>query len=277
MIKIKTLEGLSLEQLLVVFNEAFAEYFVPVHLSQAQLAFKLRVDQVDLAYSVGAFANGQLVGFIWHGIALHQGQNTAYNAGTGVVPAFRGQGITQQLYQYALPILRAAGIQYSVLEVIKENSIAQKIYQNIGFQNLRLVHCYQQKKPLIDLAPSRVQQRQDDFISLVPEDDRTPTWQNSPHAIAQYQANAVQFLVQEQGEWVASLIVYKQTGRILQLYVQPQHRQKGIGSLLLGRAAQFFPGLSAINVDAARKDLTGFLEHLGFECILQQYEMGFDL
>ena len=274
MIKIKTLNELSLEVLLAAFNDAFAEYFVPINLSKVQLALKLRVDQVDLSYSVGAFENGQLVAFILHGVALHQGQYTAYNAGTGVVPTFRGQGITKQLYQFALPLLHTAGIRYMLLEVIKENNIAHKIYQQIGFQTLRLVNCYQQKKPLLDTAPNRVQHHQDKLIDLVPNDDGTATWQNSPHAIAQYQGDAVQFLVQEQGVWLASLIVYKQTGRILQLYVQPEYRQKGIGSLLLGRAAQFFPGLSVINVDATRKDLTSFFEHLGFECTLQQYEMG---
>ncbi|MFK7798562.1 MAG: GNAT family N-acetyltransferase [Aureispira sp.] len=274
MIKIQTLAELSLEELLAAFNEAFAEYFVPVQLSKKQLAFKIRVDQVNLAYSVGAFENGQLVGFILHGIAMHQGQYTAYNAGTGVVPAFRGQGITKQLYQYALPLLRKARIRYSVLEVIKENRIAQNIYQNIGFQTLRLVNCYQQRKPLLDNAPNRVHQGQGKLVALVPHKDPPPTWQNSPPAIAQYQADAIQFLVQEQGQWIASLIIYKQTGRILQLYVQSEYRRKGIGRLLLGRAAQFFPDLSIINVDASRKDLTGFFEHLGFECTLQQYEMG---
>lgn len=272
MIKIQTLAELSLEQLLAAFNEAFAEYFVPIQLSKKQLAFKLRVDQVDLAYSVGAFENGQLVGFILHGMPEKRGQYTAYNAGTGVIPAFRGQGITKQLYQYALPLLRKARIRYSLLEVIKENSIALKIYQNIGFQTLRLVNCYQQKKPLIDGAPTRVRQR-DDLVNLVPIEDATPTWQNRPQAIRQYRDDLVQFLIYEDGGWAGSLIVYKKTGRMLQLYVEPKHRRKGIGSLLLGRAAQFFPGLSIINVDAGRKDLTGFFEHLGFECTLQQYEM----
>ncbi|MGH1337951.1 MAG: GNAT family N-acetyltransferase [Aureispira sp.] len=274
--EIKTLQGIATEELLTVFNAAFAQYFIPIQLTLQQFSFKLKVDHVVLEFSVGAFEQGRLVGFILHGLAPHQGQLTVYNAGTGVLEVFRGQQLTKKMYQYILPILRTTGVDYSILEVIKENIPAQKVYEQVGFKRLRLLDCYQQNAPIPDTAPNRVQQRTGDHCWLLPQyiQDKTPTWQNSFHAINCYQDSIIQFLVEEQGALIASLIVYKTTGRILQLYVEPAHRRKGIGRLLIGRAAAFFPGLSMINVEHARMDFKAFLEKLGFECTLQQYEMG---
>ena len=73
----------------------------------------------------------------------------------------------------------------------------------------------------------------------------------------------MQFSVQAQGKIIGAIVLYKKSGRILHLYVQPEHRRKGIGKLLLGRAAAFFAGLSCINVDASRKDLCSFFAALG--------------
>lgn len=266
----------SIEELLEAFNAAFEGYFVPLQLSVEQLAFKLQVDEVALEYSVGAFDKGKLVGFILHGIAEHQGKLTAYNAGTGVIKAHRGQQLTNQLYEYILPILKSIGLHYSILEVIQENKAAVKIYQQVGFQILRGLTCYQQQQAIPDTAPARVQQRTGENLWLLPHylTDTTPTWQMAFHSIQHYQEQLLQFIIVEQGQLLASLMVYQKTGRILQLYVEPTHRRKGLGSLLLGRAASFVTGLSIINVEETRTDLNAFLKHLGFEKTLKQYEMG---
>lgn len=273
---IKTLIEVSVEELLEAFNAAFEDYFIPLQLSVEQLAFKLQVDEVALEYSVGVFDKDKLVGFILHGIAEHQGKLTAYNAGTGVIKAYRGQQLTSQLYEYILPLLQSIGLQYSILEVIQENKAALQVYQQIGFQILRGLNCYQQQKAIPDTAPARVQQRTGENLWVLPHylTDTTPTWQMAFHSIQHYKEQLLQFIVVEQGQLLASLMVYQKTGRILQLYVEPTHRRKGLGSLLLGRAASFVTGLSIINVEETRTDLNAFLNHLGFEKTLKQYEMG---
>lgn len=275
LMQLKILQNTPLPDILSAFNSAFANYFIPLEFTLEQLALKVQVDHIHWEYSVGAFDKGQLVGFILQGIGEHQGRWTAYNAGTGVLPAYRGQQLTQQLYQFAQPLLQQAGINYARLEVIKENKIAQTVYRKIGFEQLRLLNCYQQQKPLADSAPSRVQQSNGPLWQPPKTaTDPTPTWQYAWHSIERYQQKVVQFSVQEQGKIIGAVVLYKNSGRILHLYIQPKHRRKGIGSLLLGRAAAFFAGLSCINVDASREDLSSFFTALGFENTLQQYEMG---
>ena len=69
------------------------------------------------------------------GIDNREGVPTAYNAGTGIIPAFRGQGIVGEMYEMLLPRLKAMGIRQSILEVICQNERAIKAYEKAGFQH----------------------------------------------------------------------------------------------------------------------------------------------
>jgi ribosomal protein S18 acetylase RimI-like enzyme len=141
--QLRTLQHTPLSTIVDAFNKAFERYFVPIEMTEEQLAFKMKVDRTSLRYSVGAFEAEALVGFILHGVARHRGQVSAYNAGTGVLESHRGQQLAQKMYGYALPLLRKAGIGYTLLEVIKENIRAQKPYKKIGFERLRTVNSYE--------------------------------------------------------------------------------------------------------------------------------------
>lgn len=90
-IEFRTLRGVDENELLRVFNQSFADYFVTVQLTFDQLRQKIKADHVDLDLSVGAFADNTLVGFIHHAFNCIDGVNTVYNGGTGVFPAFRCQ------------------------------------------------------------------------------------------------------------------------------------------------------------------------------------------
>ena len=138
MITIRPLTGQSVATLTQTFNEAFSDYDVPLQITEAQLADKLMADQIDLTLSPGAFDQDRLVGFIWHGIE----GDLAWNGGTGVVPSYRGQRITDQLYAFILPHLRAAGIKKTVLEVLQNNHPAVHIYQKNGFVVQRELDCF---------------------------------------------------------------------------------------------------------------------------------------
>ena len=51
---------------------------------------------------------------------------------TGVLPEFRGKGLTAGMYERIMPRLKAASIKSQTLEVICENTTAIKVYQGIG-------------------------------------------------------------------------------------------------------------------------------------------------
>jgi hypothetical protein len=59
-----------------------------------------------LEFSAGLFDEHQLVGFIFTGIDKVDEQKIAYNAGTGIIPLYRGKNLTSKMYQYIFEILK---------------------------------------------------------------------------------------------------------------------------------------------------------------------------
>ncbi|HEY0547427.1 MAG TPA: hypothetical protein VGC91_18750 [Pyrinomonadaceae bacterium] len=53
---------LSLNELAVAFNEAFAGYFYPMQLDGLKLARRVRLEQLDLHHSLVAHDGGEFVG-----------------------------------------------------------------------------------------------------------------------------------------------------------------------------------------------------------------------
>src|SRR5690242_10529094 len=120
----RTLAGLPVPEILNVFNEAFSDYIVPLQLSENQFLQKIKAENIKPELSVGAFVNKKLVGLILTGVSEKGPLRKAYNAGTGVIPSFRGQQITQQLYIFLVPLLKDQGIREHQLEVLQNNTAA---------------------------------------------------------------------------------------------------------------------------------------------------------
>ena len=92
--EIRTRESASIEMIHDAFTRAFSDYLVPMKLSALQLAELHRRRGVRLDLSVGAFENDELVGFTFNGLDEWSGATTGYDAGTGVAPSARGQGLS---------------------------------------------------------------------------------------------------------------------------------------------------------------------------------------
>ena len=96
-----------------------------------------------------------MVGYTLNGFGLWNGKQTAYDAGTGVIPGFRNQGIGKNMFEFLLPKLREIGIEQMLLEVIEKNENALKLYQNLGFENSRKLAFFEQSEHLI-LKPNEI-------------------------------------------------------------------------------------------------------------------------
>jgi len=127
MIILKTLEKITTEKLLEVFNLSFSDCVVPFCLTKEQLEDKIKSDSIKLEFSVGAFEDDQLIAFILHGYDTIDNLKIVYNAGTGVIPAKRGNKLTAKLYDYILPFLHENDIDKLLLEVISTNEPAIKL------------------------------------------------------------------------------------------------------------------------------------------------------
>ncbi|MEL7221822.1 MAG: GNAT family N-acetyltransferase, partial [Bacteroidota bacterium] len=132
--KIRNLSTTSIELLTQVFNTAFKIYYVPINFTIEGMRFRIQRGRIDLRLSVGAFEDNELVAFMLSGVDNWQGQPTIYNAGTGVIPTFRGQQLVDQMYEWAIPLWREEGYTQATLEVIVENERAIRAYRRVGMQ-----------------------------------------------------------------------------------------------------------------------------------------------
>ncbi|WP_347157738.1 GNAT family N-acetyltransferase [Pontibacter chitinilyticus] len=272
----------QLPQLHQTFIAAFADYVVPIQLSWEQFQAKVTREGITPSFCVAAFAGEQMVGFILTGLGEWQGKPTAYNAGTGVIPAFRGQHITQQLYQFLLPKLRESGVEQCLLEVIQENAPALKSYQHTGFHITRSLDCFRGLKNelLFQVPPPEaitiVEAAIPDWQAYAALQEVLPTWQNAPQAIKRSIDTTLILEAQTTGqELVGYAVLYPKNGAIAQLAVAEAYRRLGIGTALLRAMSSRTeaPALLLINVDAVAHDTISFLERRLFRTILKQYEM----
>ncbi len=274
---IQTIPNIAPDILLETFNEAFAEYFVPVQVTASQMRDKMLNDAIDLSISVGAFDQGRLVGFILHGSGMVDGLKTVYNAGTGVLPSHRGQGLTRKMYEFVIPELKKLGYKLSVLEAITENAPAIRVYESVGFERTRAVHCFRGN---IHQQPGREGDWKITSIEL-PENevvqrwwDWQPTWQNS-WAAACRTVDQFKSLGAFRGEQLIGYVSYHpDKGRIQQIAVQPQFRRQGVATSLVGQVSRDCTvPMSVINIDEKAQADLGFFLSVGMEELLGQFEM----
>lgn len=280
MLHFKNLKNSSVAILLDVFNASFADYLVPLQLNHKQLEHKLAGDSVDLELSVGAFSGTELVGFILHGINNYKNTLAVYNAGTGVRPAFRGQKLTAAMYQFILPELKARGITTAVLEVIDKNIPAIKSYEAVGYSVQRELLCFRG-------VPEQKKLEHTAFVELIDKPDWEllqtfwdwePSWQNAVTALRNIGSAHRTIGIYEANRVVAYANYNPQNNRIAQFAVDKAYRGRGL-------AAQLFqyiciePGSSCtlINIDAGADATREFLQALGLQPFITQYEMTMNL
>jgi len=276
MTRLQTLENSSIEELLEAFNLSFSDYVVPFCLTKQQLEDKIKSDGIKLELSAGAFEDNQLIAFVLHGYDVVGNLKVAYNAGTGVIPAKRGNKLTARLYEYVLPILHNNAIDKVLLEVITTNQPAIATYEGIGFKVIREFNCF---KGAINVAATR-----EDFEirALDAYDwhmlhsfwDVKPSWQNSITAVEKLKPVTISIGLYENEKLSGYAIFNPATRRIHQLSVDKDHRKRGAGKQLLGYiAAHYGKDFSAINVDEASKDTLAFMTGTGMHTYIKQYEM----
>ncbi len=271
----RTLRGIDENELLRAFNESFANYFVTVQLTLQDLREMISADHIDLELSAGAFADNKLVGFILHAFDCIDGKNTAYNAGTGVIPDQRGKGITKQMYDFILPALQERKIDVVQLEVIAQNAPAIKIYESIGFTAERRLPCYRGK--ITAQANSEVtinELSHYDWPLLRSFWNFSPTWQNSVLVLNELKSTNKLFGAFLAEELVGYLVYNPHSKRIQQFAVHPDFRRRKVASTLFAHVStKQEEAFKVINVDGGDEGVNAFLRRVGMEGYVEQVGM----
>ena len=272
--EIRTLENTSPAEITTCFNAAFAGYFVPITATEEALKNRWRSSRVNLNLSVGAFENGKLVSFIFTGIDNWQGKKTAYNAGTGVLPEFRGRKLVSELYDFAFPLFRKNNIEQCTLEVITENAKAIKAYQNVGFQIARTLHCYKG-----EIKPAETENTFDHKIPTVFDLEELTalqpfsfSWDNCNASIAANPEVYECHQLLENGHLKAYALLNPANSYLAQIGYDKTAAET-YGLALLREISKTNPALRINNVAAEAPETIHLLTSAGLENHVSQYEM----
>ncbi len=276
---IKTLQNITISEIVKVFNQSFADYLLPFQLSEENFKTKLKAENIALHNSAGAFVGNAFVGFILIGVDEINGNLLAYNAGTGVIPYYRGNNLTAKMYEFLLPLLTNLNLQHHQLEVLTENQFAFKAYQKIGFQIQRNLSCYKGKVTKSKL-PETITVKETSFSEVATIENycnQTTAFQNSLNAIQRTIDLHIIYGALIENELIGFLIYSPASFRIKQFGVQKEHRRKGIATALFMKVYELSKEkqISIINVDNADETTLLFIEKMGLSKYIQQYEMCF--
>jgi len=277
MVHYQLLTNYPLEKIHHCFVEAFSDYEVKIDLPYQVFLDMMNRRGLSPELSMGAFdENNNLIGFVLNGKREWEGKLTAYDLGTGVIPDYRKQGITSQLFTKVKEELTKVGIEQYLLEVIQTNEKALKLYQNSGFQITREFNCYlletsefQSKEtlPVQKLDQLKLQDYSDwqEFPS---------SWQNSSQSLEADKKNMSFYGAFEENQLIGYGIVDNK-GDIPQLALHPEFREKNVAASILSAIINdnSFEKLKMLNVDDRDKELIACLENNGFSLFVKQYEM----
>ncbi len=282
MIQVRTLQPTDLEQLHACFLAAFEGYFVPMNMSYEQFAHRF-VHKLLLNYalSAGAFDGHHMVGFILTSTYEFQGEVTAYNAGTGVVPNYRGQGLTVKMYAHLFDHFKAAGIGQCALEVITANKGAVRSYEKSGLNIAARYQCYQLpvdrplNAPYANSSLQLTKAAQPNWPAYEALWQVQPCYSSLPGILTREGATLHIVEAHMNNQLAGYAAFYPDNGRIEHLAVAQACLQQGVGSALLHYMQQHnrVASMSVLNVQDTATATCTFFERRGFINHLNQYLM----
>lgn len=269
------------QDLVTAINAAYEAYFVPIILTLYTFEELIKRESILLEQSRVALSSGQVIGMGLLGVRGRRG----WIGGMGVVPAWRGQGISRKVLHALIAAARSQNLTSVQLEVIVQNRVALKLYETVGFKTRRTLHVLARDGSLrrgdppfvfldnLQIKPSLPENLSDELqrLSAVPL-----PWQREYAVFSSFRRVKGLAAMQMPFERVAGLCVYSEHGDGADLLALLADSAE-TGQALLTSLLSIFPRahLSYLNVPDSDPMLPS-LEAAGFEIALSQYEMTFD-
>ncbi len=268
--RVTNLADTPFDQIMDCFLAAFENYFVELPTDKEYYRKRWAMAKVNFKLSYGMFDEDNLVGFIINAVDQRNGEQIAFNTGTGVLPAYRGNKITKSIYKHALVDLKKHGISKCSLEVIKDNTIAVRSYEGIGFKITRNYKCYKGHLNINDVGlddQSRLAKASPNWNDLLQLDRYS--WDNQRETISN--GNYDYFQVWNQEVLESYFIINSETGYIAQFdsYLPTQ----ASWNRLFSHIQSVSESVKINNVDESLEQKISFLNHLGLKNTVDQYQM----
>jgi len=264
--EIRTLADTNLSDIVACLLEAFEGYFVKMPESIDYWEERFRGARVEYDQSFGMFDEDRLVGFIMNGIDVQEGELTAFNTGTGVIPAYRSQKVVDRVYEHAFPMLKARGVQNCRLEVIQANDRAIRVYERIGFDKIKSLLSFRGDCK-IGIAPlSQTEVKLSSIENLIRQKEQFYSWDFTFEALSKNETSFRCYILDQHDK---SYYIINPERNMLVHYELPEEALSG----LISTISPLCENIRLVNVDAARVKFIDTLAELGFENYINQYEM----
>lgn len=272
--------GTDFDTLCEAFAEAFADYNINSGRKALRRMLKRRGFAPELSFA--AFDGDRIAAFTFNGIGTHDGQPTAYDTGTGTLPAYRGQGLASRIFACSIPHLRAAGIRQYLLEVLQRNPAAIAVYRKMGFEVTREFNYFGQEKRRMNIPakqpawPCTLRPVDLDIVGrFAGFHDFRPSWQNDDDSILRAGADLQGFGLFHDDEPLGYCVCEPSSGDIARIAVAPRFRRQGIGSALLRHAVETIAAdsVKVINAEIGCESLMQFLRAMNMPVKGKQFEM----
>lgn len=253
-------------------NAAFSDYAVPICFTQESLQKFFAESNIDRALSFCAYSDDVMVGFILNSSNIYNGERAVFDAGTGVIPGFRGREVFSALYAFAEQELRRYGIKKYYLEVLQQNGRAKALYERQGFSVVREFAVMRLENISEKIKNSNIYTvsfSEFDFADINNLTLVKPSYEHSYNVIK----NNVQLYnaayIKDKEDITAFCIYNIEDGRIIEL---------GYGNILdlkevIIYLASSYKIIIAKNIDTSYCDVTEMFLSAGFKQIASQYEM----
>jgi ribosomal protein S18 acetylase RimI-like enzyme len=262
MLTLRPASDLAFDDLLSLWNGAYAGYFVPLVFERAMLERHVRRSGLDLSRSVVGAIDGEDFGLSLVGF---RGER-AWIGGFGVCEPFRRRGLATRLMAAHLQRLDAQGVVETWLEVIAANP-AREVYHRSGFEEVRELKLYEGEPvpgaPGRSISVAELAEAHASFNAV------RPAWRRDmPTLDDAIRVEGASVLAVERGYAVAAM----QGERLFVFDAAAEDVEAG--ERLLGALAAAWPGVSVRLVDQpAGSPLALACKAAGFSNPFDQWEM----
>lgn len=176
----------TIDELTAIYNQTRVDYMVPMPMNAARLAEYIRAYDVDLSHSMVASESGELRGVAMLGTRADR----VWITRLGVIPSTRRGGVGESLARGLLEHAGMMGVDFIMLEVIKQNTPAHQLFLKLGFCDVGELLILRRSptthtKPLVEpvIADARRLERYE-ALDLIGYNRGTQPWTNQSESMA---------------------------------------------------------------------------------------------
>lgn len=270
--KYQHLNNVKDKDIIDCINSAFADYAIPIHLTEDKLIEFFQESGIDRSISFAVYFQENIIGLILNSPCSINNEKNIFLAGTGVVPEHRKKGFFTNLYKFNEQELYKNKYQKYYLEVLQQNKNAINLYQKNGFtisREFSIMKC---------VNPIQISNNNDiNLVSYSEFDYDTvkhcllikPSLEHSENVLRKYSNKYNVAIVEDKNKISAFCVFSLDNGNLIQLGYSSIYDLKKILIFLTNK----YNNIIAKNIDTKYIELIEMLYSIGFIEIVKQYEM----